>query len=164
MTEVLQFVIAFLIHESGHFISAGLLGVPLVSFTPVSIGAVMSFDFSNKSYISEAIVHASGSALGIAFALLSFFIIGERATYFLGISITLSAVNLLPIIGFDGGGITKCLLSRLFLPDNAWRICKAISIISIVILWTAVLWIELRTDGNMALMVFILSLLVGMIK
>ncbi len=164
MREILLLVVALVLHECGHLLVAGILGVPLVSFDPVSVGAVMTFDFSKKSYITEALVHIGGCAFGILSALIVCLMCGGVANYFVGMSLTLAFVNLLPISGFDGGGAIRCILSKFFMPDTVWNVCRMLSFISVICLWTAVLWIELRTGGNLALIVFVLFVMIGQMK
>ena len=164
MTEVLLFVVAVALHECGHIIAAGLCGVKLVSLKSRGIGAVMSYDFSECSYFREAAVHFSGTLLNLLSAFSAVIMYGSRAHYFCGVSVTLACVNLLPIKGFDGGGVARCILSRLFMPDSAWRICRVLSALGIIIMWTAVLWIEMRCGGNLALMIFVLFVMIGQLK
>ncbi|MBE6626166.1 MAG: hypothetical protein E7628_03145 [Ruminococcaceae bacterium] len=164
MTEIIIFAVAVVLHECGHIAAAGIFGVRLVSLRSRGIGAVMSYDFSTCSYLREAAVHLSGPLLNLLSALTAVIMYGSRAYYFCGISLTLALVNLLPIKGFDGGGVARCILSRLFMPDTAWRICGVLSAVGIIIMWTAVLWVELRCGGNLALMIFVLVIMTGQLK
>ena len=164
MTEIIIFAVAVVLHECGHIIAAGLLGAKLVSIRSGGIGAVMSYDFSVCSYVREAVVHLAGPLLSLLSAIAVGMMYGNQAYYLCGVSATLAIVNLLPIRGFDGGGVMKCILSRFLMPDTAWRICRVLSAGGIIILWMAVLWIEMRCNGNLALIVFVLFIMMGQIK
>lgn len=139
----------------GHLAAARLVGVPLVSFSVKPIGAALKFDFTGVSYAREAAVHLGGSVLGMLASLLAV-LGGAGGQFFCGISTVLSAVNLLPITGFDGGGILSCVLSSVLQPDTSARVSRAVSIVFLLLLWAAVLWIELRVGANLSLLAFVL--------
>lgn len=164
MADILLFLIAAVLHECGHIIMAGVLGVKLVTLRLRGIGAVMQFDFSSCCYLCEAAVHFAGALMNILSSCLAVIMWGSSAYYFCGISLTLAFVNLLPIRGFDGGGIVCCTIARFLMPDIAWRICSILSLIGIITLWTAVLWIELRCGGNLTLIIFALCIIIGQLK
>ena len=147
-------VVALLLHEAGHLTAAVCLGIPLRRLHLEPGGAAMTFDFSHAGYLAEAIVHASGPLFGIAAALL----FCRMSPYLSGLSLTLSLVNLLPIRGLDGGGLLTSLLSLRFLPDTVWRITEAASGAALLVLWAAILWIELRVGPDLALLAFVLAL------
>ena len=157
MNELLYLIVALAIHELGHLAAAKLFGIPLVRFRLNPAGGVMTFDFSRTSYLREAAVHLSGPFAGLLSAAVGWIFL--RNFFFTGISVTLAAVNLLPIRGLDGGGVLRCLLNRFCLPDPAWRIGRICSISGVLLLWTAVLWIQLRVRANLELMVFAAALL-----
>lgn len=161
MTDVLLFLAALVVHEAGHLLFAKLAGVPLVSFSLTPIGLRMRFDFSRCGYLSEAFVHAGGSVVGIFIGVLAALFSFRAARVFCGISLCFSAINLLPVRFFDGGGIIHALLSQFFLPDTVWRISRAVSIGTLVVLWTAILWGEMRAGANLALLCFICGALLS---
>ena len=156
MSQLFLSFLAILTHEAGHIIVAKLVGVPRPELSVNPIGITMHFDFSRVGYLREAAVHAGGPAVGMLGAIISILMFGENCITFCGISAVLSVVNLLPIRGFDGGGILSCALSPLFLPDTAEKISRAISLVFLVLLWAAVLWIELRVGANLSLLAFVL--------
>jgi len=52
-------------------------------------------------------------------------------------------------------------MSRFFTGCSAHlRICRAVSVVTILLLWLAVLWIELRVCAGMTLMLFMLYIAV----
>lgn len=162
MRELILLLAAVLIHEAGHLSAARLLKIPLISFRLNPAGGIMTFDFSHTSYLREAVVHLSGPAAGLLAAFAGYKISDD--VFFTGISITLSLVNLLPIDGLDGGGILRCVLNGFCPPEIVWRIGQIVSMAGVCLLWTAVLWIELRVTANVGLLAFAVYLLMRNVK
>ncbi len=156
---LLSVATAIFLHEMGHLLTAAWLGIPVRSIAFRMTGAALTFDFSHTSYGREALVHLGGAGAGVLSAALATLLFGERAYHFAGLSLSLAAVNLLPVSGFDGGGILRCLLSIFFLPDTVWRIGHLGSVTAVLLLWGVVLWIEMRVQPNLSLMAFTLCLL-----
>lgn len=148
----------------GHYLTAKACGVPCVSFGFRAGGAVLTFDFSHVGYAREGLVHAGGAFLGLLAAFAGGSFVGARAYFFIGVTLVLSAVNLLPIEGMDGGAILKCVLSQFLLPDTVWRVQRIVSFAAVMFLWGAVLWIELRAAPNLSLLAFVLCVILGSVK
>ena len=157
MNELIALAAALVIHELGHLLAAKILGIPLVRFRLNPMGGVMTFDFSRSAYEREAAVHFSGPAAGLISGVIGWRILQDP--FFTGISVVLACVNLLPIRGLDGGGILRCVLSRFLSPDAVWKVCGICSAAGVLMLWTAVLWIELRVTANLGLAAFAAALL-----
>lgn len=157
-------LLAMAIHEAGHILTARMLGISCRRFRTSWFGTVLTFDFSHTTYLREAAVHLSGALFGMASAVLARILLGGRADFYLGASVVLSCVNLLPITGLDGGGVLQCVLSQFFLPDTVDRAARAVSFCAMLLLWTAVLWIELRVTPNFSLLLFTLALMLGLGK
>ncbi len=160
MKEGFLFLIAALLHELGHILCARLLGIPLIGCSVRPCGAFLNFDFSRTSYRREGCVHLAGAGMGLIAAAAALWIFGEEAEYFIGISVVLAAVNLLPMRGFDGGGVLHCLLSAVVSPEKGDRICRAVSLLVTLLLWTAVLWVELRVRADAAILCFVLYVVI----
>lgn len=160
MTEFLWFLTAVLLHELGHILCARLLGIPLNGCSVRPCGALLTFDFSRTSYFREGCVHLAGAGTGILSAVLALRSFGEPAEIFSGISVVLAAVNLLPVRGFDGGGVLHCLLSAVLPPELSEKICRTVSLIVLLLLWTAVLWVELRVRADAAMLCFVLYVMI----
>lgn len=158
--KVFLLLAAALLHEAGHVLCAALLRIPFSGLTFRPCGAVMTFDFSGATYGRELCVHLAGPLTGVLSAVCALFVFGDTAAYFSGLSVWLAVLNLLPVEGFDGGGVLSCLLAPLLPPQTVYRICRTFSILAVLLLWTAVLWIELRVCAGMALLLFILYLLI----
>lgn len=157
MSELFALICAIVIHELGHLGAARILGIPLVRFRLNPLGGVLTFDFSRISYGREAAVHLSGPLAGLVSGAVGGML--AKDCFFTGISVVLACVNLLPIRGLDGGGILRCVLSRFCNPDTVWRIGEICSVTGVLLLWSAVLWIELRVTANLGLMAFAAMLL-----
>ncbi len=152
-------VLAVLLHEIGHITAARLCGVPLVSLGWKGVGLSMQFDFSHVGYLKEALIHSGGAVFGVASAVVAV-LLGERYYTFAGISLILAAVNLYPLPVTDGGAIIRTVLSAFFLPDTAEKVTKAVFTLSLLALWSAVLWCELRVVPNLGLLLFVCILTV----
>lgn len=161
VTALLLLVLSAAVHEAGHCLTARFFSVPMRSIRFCGTGALMSFDFSGTTYFREAAVHLGGSLFAMTGAMLAFFLLGERAHFFLGITAVLSAVNLMPVRGTDGGAVLKALLLTVFLPDTAEKISVIVSRVVWIMLWCAVVWIEMRVRANLSLMLFIISFLLS---
>ena len=160
MIEGIFFLTAVLLHELGHLLCARLMGIPLTGCSVRACGALLTFDFSQTSYRREGCVHLAGAGMGLCSAVLAAAVFGDSAAYFSGISVTLAAVNLLPVRGFDGGGVLHCLLSAFFSPETADRIGRTVSLLVVLFLWTAVLWVELRVRADAALLCFVVYVMI----
>lgn len=160
----LSAALAILLHEMGHLLTAKCLGIPVRSVAFRLTGAALTFDFSHTTYLREALVHLGGPGAGILSAAVASLLLGKRADFFAGLSLTLAAVNLLPVGGFDGGGLLRCLLSAVFLPDTVWRIGHLCSVTAVLVLWGAVLWIEMRMQANLSLLAFTLCVLFSALR
>lgn len=160
MKEGMLFLLAALLHELGHILCACLLGIPLTGCSVRPCGAFLSFDFSRTSYRREGCVHLAGAGMGLITAVAAVRIFGGKAAYFAGISVVLAAVNLLPVRGFDGGGVLQCLLAAVFPPEKGEIVCRIVSLLVTLLLWTAVLWVELRVRADAALLCFVLYVLI----
>ena len=162
VSELFALICAIALHELGHLTAAKFLGIPLVRFRLNPMGGVMTFDFSNTSYGWEAAVHFSGPLAGLVSGAVGWLL--TKSSFFAGISAVLACVNLMPIQGLDGGGIVCCLLNRFCSPDTAWKIGKIGSASGVLLLWAAVLWIQMRVTANLGLMAFVMVLLLNETK
>ncbi|MGN1346759.1 MAG: site-2 protease family protein [Eubacteriales bacterium] len=160
MTEILLLLAAAVLHETGHVLCAAWFGIPFSGLSLRPCGAALRFNFSQTTYFRELCVHLAGGAAGLLSAVLALFFFGKAAVCFVGISLCLTWLNLLPIEGFDGGGALYCLLVLLGPPERAYGICRVVSLAAVLLLWTAVLWVELRVRANAALLLFVVYLLI----
>jgi hypothetical protein len=70
-------------------------------------------------------------------------------------------INLLPIRGFDGGGVVSILFRLIFPLDVAEKFTHAVSILTVCFLFLCVVWIEVRVGANLELLFFLISVMIG---
>lgn len=160
-------LLAILIHECGHLLCALFLDWqrPHVRFSPA--GIVLQYPGMHPPG-QEILVCLAGPAVnfitaGVCFWCMNSSIIGEGALFnemLFFYCIGLGAVNLLPIQGMDGGGILSGVCSRLVLPDRAYQICRAGSVLSVLFLWGINLYIQMKIGFNLSLLAVSLYLTV----
>ena len=156
------FASALLVHEIGHLLAAKAVGAKILSVKPSFLGLIIKYDLLSVSPIRESIVCISGSVLGIMSAIAV--ILSDLAKYEFGIdyiliSSTLSFMNLLPIIGLDGGEILLCILESFTLPDMAYKISKSISGSITIVFWAITIRIQMRHGINLSMLLVSVYLL-----
>jgi len=161
LTEFALSLIAIGLHELGHIAVARFLGIPVISYSFKLIGISIKFDFSGAGYIREGAVHLGGPIFGLVSALITLVFFRENSYFFCGISTVLSCINLMPIRGFDGSGVLSCILSHFCFPEISEKIQRAVSFFFLIVLWVAVLWIELRVGANLSLLAFVLFFMIN---
>lgn len=142
----LSLILAIAVHEAGHAVCALIFGwkVPTVSFS--TAGIRLSYHGSHPP-LQSIVVSLGGSFFGIAAALLPF---GARA--FRLYSLGFAAVNLLPVSALDGGGALISILELLMLPDRAYKVSRAVSCVTVLLLWAAAIAAELKIGANLSLL------------
>lgn len=163
--EYLAALTAAFLHELGHVAAARLLGVPLRSFSLDILGARLDLGERVITYRDELLIAAAGPAanLATALALYPFISLCDGATRLFVLAMTAASVglallNLLPVVGFDGGRILSCLLSFVFEPSRVYRVCRALSFFCVFSLWSASVYLLLKTAGGLSVFVFSASL------
>jgi len=144
LSDVILLLVSAAVHEAGHLLAAKLIGVPFRRMKFCTAGGVITFDFSGTSYLCEAFVHLGGSLFGMASALICYAVLSDAALGYLGVTVMLSAVNLLPVRGLDGGAVLSALLNMIFLPDTAERITAVVSFVTWAVIWCAAVRFALR--------------------
>ena len=144
-------VLAVLLHEAGHILAARLVKAPLTSLKCGIQGFSLSFDFSALSYGREFFILIAGSVSGLICAAAAYGF-NRNFVYFSVVSAVMAIVNLLPIRGLDGGEALACILDYFLLPEQSYRIAKAVSWIASLAFWMCVVWIQLRVHANLSLL------------
>ncbi|MBE6541238.1 MAG: hypothetical protein E7672_02195 [Ruminococcaceae bacterium] len=162
MLSFFYLIIAVTFHELSHIVTAKFLGIKYISLSPKISGAVLTFDFTAVNYLSELFVHLAGGIGGMSAALVAFLLFHKNAIEFIGISVVLTLINYLPIENLDGGGILKTILLLFCSPDTVYKLCRVVSLITIILLWIFVLWIELRVSANFSVLLLVLSLMISL--
>lgn len=106
--------VSALVHELGHYIVLRLLGAAPYIIRLELTGAVMYYDGQTIGYGGELAAAAAGPAAGILLAVMAS-LCGDAALC--GASLTLTAFNLLPANGLDGGKMLHSFLT-LFLDGS----------------------------------------------
>lgn len=176
MRNYISILLAIAFHGLGHMIAARRCGMRMKAILPTPTGLrllVRENDF--PSYHAELLV-ALGGPLGnlcgnallvIAHMLLPHGPLSTLCRDTLPISLFLGIWNLLPIQGFDGGRVLRCLLlrpyaQRTIFPDAADRLLRVTSGIFFLGLWVLSVYLLLRTGRALSLFLFCLQLFWGL--
>ena len=160
-------LLAILIHEWGHLLCALFLDWqrPRIRFSPA--GIVLQYPGMHppeqEIFVCFAGPAANFITAAICFWCMSFNIAASHVAFYKMLffyCIGLGAINLLPIQGMDGGGILSGICSRLVLPDRAYQICRAGSVLSVLLLWGVNLYIQMKIGFNLSLLAVSLYLTV----
>jgi len=153
---------AALAHEGGHLVAMLLCRVPLKSIriTPAGIDIVHG---EALSYRHENLCLAAGISVNL---LLFVFSLpsqknGRLSLYSLS-HLTLALLNALPIPSLDGGRLLENLLLRFLSPYQAKRTVAIIGSLFLFFLWSAGIFLLLRTAGNGTLFFLCLYLFLKM--
>ena len=163
--EYLAALTAALLHELGHVFAARRCGVPLRSFSIELLGARLDLASGVITYRDELLIAAAGPAVNLASALALYPLIsrfgggpGLFISALTAASVGLAFLNLLPVSGFDGGRILYCLLSLFLSPAVVFRVGQVLSFFCVFSLWSASVYLLLKTAGGLAVFVFSASL------
>jgi len=106
------FLAAVVIHELGHLAAMAVLSVETVKIELKASGIYIHRKEKILSSFKEGVVLLSGPAIGFAAAVL----MKDKSHEFFRQSVILSAVNMLPIKGTDGGSLLRVLLPETQFP------------------------------------------------
>ena len=110
-------MLAALLHEAGHLLTARLLGVGVSEITLLPLGADIKFS-RLTTYREDILTGISGAAANILSALLLLPLGAHPAVrYFICSNLALAAINLLPVDTLDGGTVLRGILSAR-MPEN----------------------------------------------
>jgi len=148
------------LHEIGHIVGAKIANIPLRELKLGIFGAGLSPENTLISYKKEIIL----SFLGPLANFISFFFIKLvfpaklcQASFFnnfIGSSLALGTLNLLPIESFDGGRILTAILAHHISPRATITVMNCVSFIIIFILWTLSVYLLLRISSSLSLFIF----------
>ena len=117
-TSLRAAIAALAIHESGHWIAAKGLGIPVTALEITPFGGVMTWERSRSpSALPHFLFTAAGPAFSLAGCLASahFFRWGAPLAFvqsFARANFLLLVVNLLPALPLDGGEMLRALLTK----------------------------------------------------
>ncbi len=156
------------IHEGGHIIIAKLLGVPLVRVKGGPFGIWLKYDFSGKSYLVQIAVSTAGAAFNVACAAMTAFFcrpLGLLSLFFIFSNLALAVFNLMPVSGFDGIGVIRCLLLLLVKePMVADNICNGISAFFSGAFFLLTVYIQMRVGVSLTMLCVSVFLLFNCMK
>ncbi len=158
MTEFFAALTAAVLHEFGHIAAARLLGVRLCGLSLDLLGARLSTKSSLISYGDELRLAAAGPFVNLVCFIAAYPLAKTAPAPFINTFTAASAglclLNLLPIESFDGGRILSCAVSLATDAPAAGRALRLISFFCIFGLWSASLYLLLKTGSSLSLFVF----------
>lgn len=154
-------ILAALCHELGHLAVMLALGVPVREIELTLFGAEIRTPPLGTGTAGTVAVYAAGAAANLLSAAVILLLPhrGFGAEFFAVCSLSLAALNLLPIRSLDGGCILEAALLRLA-PTHTNAILDATSLVTLFMLWLAAVYIQLICGGNLSLMLFCMYLFV----
>ena len=149
-------LLAAFLHELGHIAASKALSINLSGLKLDVLGARLHTAGRLYSYPSMMLLCLAGPLVNLLCFALALSLSEHYAWMreFCYASLSLCVLNLIPVEGFDGGRILHAILSALIPPDRVFRICKALSFLSILTLWLISVWLLLRSVGALTLFVF----------
>jgi stage IV sporulation protein FB len=147
-------LLAAVVHEFGHFAAIKLLGSRLTELRLELTGAVISFDHNSVTNIGEAVIALAGPLFGVIAAVIAAYL---DFSEFAGVSLFLSALNLLPSEQLDGGRLVKLI----FASETISLIVHCITCFGLLLLG---LYVMNVTGGNFTCLLLALWLLVSALR
>ena len=126
-----------LCHEAGHLTALWLAGARVERVRLTAFGAEIQADTRRLSYPREIVCTLAGPAVNLLLALAFARLGGSYVTA--GANLLLGGFNLLPIPALDGGRALHLLVSWLFDPMSADRICQKVGLSCALLLTAAAL-------------------------
>ncbi len=149
------------LHELGHLFVARLLGISFREMSITPFGAALTPADSLGGYTDELLVAAAGPFINLFSVLAALPWIqgkGELLSFFVLASLFLGILNLLPVLGFDGGRMLSCFLSRYIPEATAEKVLCVTSFVTLFFLWSFSVYLLLRVGSSLSLFVFSCSL------
>ena len=149
--EVLPLVlVSALCHELGHLAALRLAGARVERIRLTAFGAEIRADTRRLSYPKEIACTLAGPAVNLLLAL--FFARWAVNYAAAGANLLLGCFNLLPIPALDGGRALHLLVSWLFDPMAADRICRKVGLGCALLLTGAALALTVRYHAGLFLL------------
>ncbi len=157
-------MLAALLHEAGHLLTARLLGVGVSEITLLPLGADIKFS-RLTTYREDILTGISGAAANILSALLLLPLGAHPAVrYFICSNLALAAINLLPVDTLDGGTVLRGILSARMPEKTASAVMAALSAASLSVLWLCSVYLMLRSCTGIELWAICMSVMLGMLR
>lgn len=162
--HVLLFLCSVLLHEAGHLCALLFFGYKPKKMTLSLTGAVIQTQEDYIPYKKEAAISLAGPFAGLLGCVGTWFLLRrgftENGMLFFSFNFLLTALNLLPIRGLDGG---EALYAMLCHYGEEWRAAEkadGLHRIFLLFLCSASLWV-LAKEKNPSLLILVLSMATG---
>ena len=144
-------LLAALCHELGHLLALRLAGAKVERLRLNAFGAEICADTRRLSYPREIACTLAGPAVNLALALF----LARTAGWYVpaGSSLLLGCFNLLPVPALDGGRALHLLVSWLWEPITADRVCRRVGLCCAALLTLAALVLTVRYHAGLFLLI-----------
>ena len=160
--EILLFLLAATLHESGHLLTMHCLHCRPAKFTLSPAGAKIETDAPLLSYRREILLFLSGPFANLLGCVGAFFWIrmhlSEPALYFFFCNFLLALLNLIPIRGLDGERSLSAFLSLFWEPGTVFWFSFWVSRFFLLFLWGLGVFLFMKIK-NSSLLLLTVSLL-----
>lgn len=143
-------LLAALCHELGHLLALRLAGAKVERVRLNAFGAEIRADTHRLSYPREIACTLAGPAVNLALALF----LARTAGWYVpaGSSLLLGCFNLLPVPALDGGRALHLLVSWLWEPITADRVCRRVGLGCALLLTALALVLTVRYHAGLFLL------------
>lgn len=143
-------LLAALCHELGHLLALRLAGARVECLRLTAFGAEIRADTRRLSYPREIACTLAGPAVNLVLALF----LARMAGWYVpaGSSLLLGCFNLLPVPALDGGRALHLLVSWLWEPITADRVCRRVGLCCAALLTAAALALTVRYHAGLFLL------------
>lgn len=149
--SVLPVVLASaLCHELGHLAALRASGARVLRIRLTAFGAEIQADTRRLSYPREIFCTLAGPAVNLLLSLIFARIFGDFTAS--GANLLLGCFNLLPVPALDGGRALHLLVSWLFDPIAADRVCRRVGLTCAWVLTAAALAVTLKYHAGLFLL------------
>jgi stage IV sporulation protein FB len=148
-------ILAIVLHEAGHLIAIKKLGGKINEIRLESMGALISYDGSNMSYVSELLAALAGPLMSLLIALLAAFLgkkFGGLWFTLSGFSLIFCIFNLLPIAVLGGGRMLYMTMAHCWGLDIAERAGFSVSCAFSLLIMILGAWVLKESGWNFTLM------------
>ena len=162
--EALLFLLAVILHESGHLLCLSFFRVPLEGFSLSPFGAEIRTGDPYLPYRKEILISLAGPVAGLLSCIPLIFLLrlnfSSLPLYFFFCNFFLSSFNLLPAEGLDGGRALYSFLSLFCEAEQAEKISFIFHVLTVGFCLAAGIFFMTETK-NPSLFCIALSLLFG---
>lgn len=155
-----------MLHETGHLIALKAVGAQVCRIEVMMFGAQIKTGGHMCCYGADALVYAAGAAanfIGAVCAYVTYLYFPLTEVMFLIFSNLFYAFfNMTPIRGLDGGGFLESLLLMRFEPGKVWKIIEIVSLVFILLLFFASLWVITVSKSNFSLLFVVIYLFINL--